>query len=148
MRPRDVRGVEGEYRFDALPGAALNVGMLHPWSAVTWTWRVLRGHSVTFAVLFACALLGFSIIAAFRRLLSELGAPWYAWLLVPIIALVFLAKKEVEWIPELETRKKWARRIFFGSILVAVLVAFWGPERKGTSPAPAAPRTRFHKAGP
>src|SRR5687767_4037127 len=97
---------------------------MHPWSAMTWACRVLRGHSVTFAGLFACGVLGISVIAWFRELLTKLGAPWYAWLLVPIIAVAMLAKKELEWMPELDTRKKWARRLFFGSIVIAVTLAF------------------------
>jgi hypothetical protein len=120
---------------------------MHPWSAVTWTWKVLRGHSVTFAVLFACWLLGFSILGALRHFLRDLGAPWYAWLLVPVIALVFLAKKETEWIPELAARKKWARRIFFGSLVLAMLLAFFGPDSNDDNPR-STPASRFHKGAP
>lgn len=101
---------------------------------MSWTWRALRGHSVTFAVLFACGLLGGSVLAAFRHLLTELGAPWYAWLLVPIVAIAYLAKKETEWLPDERVRKRWARGLFFGSILLAVLIAKYGPAR-GDQPA-------------
>lgn len=118
---------------------------MHPWSAVAWAWRVLRGHSVVFAALFACGVLGISVIAAFRDLLSTLGAPWYAWLLTPFIAVALLARKETEWMPELQTRKKWARRIFFGAILIAVAMAFLRPARPPEKTSPAPMRPRFHK---
>lgn len=97
---------------------------LNLFSALSWTWRVLRGHSVTFAGIFALALLGgVSVIGKSRELLSQLGAPWYAWLLVPILGVAFLAKKETEWLPDAAERRKWARRVFFGSIAIAVAVA-------------------------
>lgn len=101
---------------------------------MSWTWRALRGHSVTFAVLFACAVLGISVIAGFRHLLSELGAPWYAWLLVPIVAIAYLAKKEPEWLPDPRVRKRWARGLFFGSIILAVTLAKFGPSRNRHAP--------------
>lgn len=108
---------------------------MHPWSAIAWAWRVLRGHSLTFAVLFACGLLGTSVIALFRGLLRRLDAPWYACLLVPLIAVAFLAKKEIDWMPDPETRKKWARRVFFGSIAIAIALAWLRPPRPAEAPA-------------
>lgn len=109
------------------------------WSAMSWTWRALRGHSLTFAGLFACGVLGLSVMRGFRHLLGELGAPWYAWLLVPAIAVGYLARKETEWLPELTERKKWARRIFFGSIVAAILLAKAFPAREESAmPVPPA----------
>lgn len=91
---------------------------------------------MTFAVLFACGVLGISVLAAFRHLLTELGAPWYAWLIVPLVAIGYLAKKESEWLPDLRIRKRWARGLFFGSILISVLLAKYGPARSDPAPAP------------
>lgn len=102
---------------------------LNPFAALSWSWRALRGHSVTFAVLFALGVLGVSVIGEFRGALGRLGAPWYAWLLVPIFAIAYFAKKEMEWLPELKQRKRWARGLFFGSILIAILWAKYGPRR-------------------
>lgn len=94
--------------------------------AISWTWRALRGHSVTFAALFALALLGVSTLAVFRQVLERLGAPWYAWFLVPIIAIAYLARKESEWLPDPVTRRRWARGVFFGAILLSLLMAKLG----------------------
>lgn len=99
---------------------------METWSAFSWAWRALRGHSVTFAALFACGILGLSLIGELRHLLSRWHAPWYAWILIPMIAIGYLAKKETQWMPELETRKKWARRIFLGSIVLAFAIAKLG----------------------
>ena len=96
---------------------------LNLFAALSWTWRALRGHSVTFAALFGLGLLGVSVIAKARELLIDLGAPWYAWFLVPLLGIAYLARKESEWMPELDTRRKWARRVFFGSILLSVAIA-------------------------
>ena len=113
---------------------------LNPFDVLAWSWRALRGHSLTFAGLFACGVLGLSVISQLRRLLDGLGAPWYAWLLVPLIAIGYLAKKETEWMPEPETRKKWARRVFFGSIALAFVLAKLGADRREETaiPPPAA----------
>ncbi|MSU73052.1 MAG: hypothetical protein EXS43_12055 [Opitutus sp.] len=94
-------------------------------SGFSWAWRALRGHSVTFAALFACGLFGLSIMTSIRRLLNRVDAPWYVWLFVPILAVGYLAKKEAKWIPDVEHRKKWAQRIFFGSIALTLLIAFF-----------------------
>ncbi len=99
---------------------------LNPFSAVSWSWRALRGHSVTFAALFALSLLGFSAIAAFRHVLARLGAPWYLWLLAPILAVGYLSKKELQWLPDPAQRRQWARALFFGSIVLAILIAKLG----------------------
>jgi hypothetical protein len=99
---------------------------LSPFAAVSWSWRALRGHSVTFAAMFALSLLGFSAVAEFRHLLSRIGAPWYAWLLIPMLAIAYLARKESEWLPDAMSRRRWARGLFFGSIIIAVLIARLG----------------------
>ncbi len=104
---------------------------LTPLSALSWTWRALRGHSLTFSVLFALGLLGISAISEFRHLLSRLGAPWYAWFIVPLVAIGYFAKKEAEWMPDVVRRRRWARLVFFGSIVLAVLIAKFGPRRNG-----------------
>lgn len=112
---------------------------LNPLAAFSWTWRALRGHSVTFAALFALGLLGISLLSEFRHLLTQLGAPWYAWLLVPIFAVAYFAKKETEWLPDLKKRKRWARGLFFGSIVIAVLIAKFGPRKQPATAAEVSP---------
>lgn len=100
-------------------------------SGLSWAWRALRGHSVTFAALFACGLFGLSIMGSIRRLLNRVDAPWYVWLFVPILAIGYLAKKEAQWIPDVAQRRKWSQRIFFGSIALALLLAFFRPDHPG-----------------
>jgi uncharacterized membrane protein AbrB (regulator of aidB expression) len=67
--------------------------------------------------------MGISILGGFRHLLSRFGAPWYIWLIVPIIVVGTIARKEAEWLPDPEQRRKWSRGLVFGSIAVAFLIA-------------------------
>lgn len=101
---------------------------------------------MTFAALFACGILGLSVTGSFREFLSGLGAPWYVWLPAPIVAVAILAKKETSWLPEADARRKWARRIFFGSLVLAVALA-WLLPAKPEPPAQPIPdrRSHFHK---
>lgn len=118
---------------------------MNPFAAVTWSWRALRSHSVTFAALFAFGILGLSVVSSFRHLLVRLGAPWCLWLFVPIVLVSYCARKESEWLPVVETRRMWARRLFFGSIGIALLLAFFGPSRHrdaDAAPGEATPASR------
>lgn len=103
---------------------------------MSWLWRALRGKSVTFAALFACGVLGVSIVGGFRHLLSRLGAPWYVWLLLPMIVVAIVARKETEWLPDLDERRKWSKRLVFGSIILSLVIA------KFHRPPPAAPASQ------
>ena len=116
---------------------------LNPVTALTWSWRALRGHSVTCAALFALGLLGLAVIPMLRHLLSRLGAPWYVWLLGPALAVAYCARKEVEWLPDAGARRRWARGIFFGAIALAALIAkLRSPPRAADDHGPAAPAAR------
>jgi hypothetical protein len=113
----------------------------------------LRGHSITFAALFGLSILGVSIVTTLRHLLSRNGAPWFIWLGVPMVLVTVLARKETTWMPDPTARKRWARRIFFGSILLALVIAYFRPAPPAPLPSAspsAAPVRRpapepFHK---
>jgi hypothetical protein len=91
---------------------------------------------VTFAALFASGVLGISVLGSFRHLLSRIGAPWYVWLILPIVLVTILARKEIEWLPDPEARRKWSRWLVFGSLVIALIVARLRPHH-----APAAEPT-------
>ncbi len=103
---------------------------MNPIAATTWFWRAVRGHSLTFAVLFACALFGISVLGFFRHALHWLGAPWYVWLLAPFLIVSVLAKNEAQWVPDPEKRRRWARWIAIGAVIATVLVAKLTPEKR------------------
>lgn len=118
---------------------------MNPFSGATWLWRALRGQSVVFAALFALTLLGLSIVHVLRHLLAALGLPWLALLILPALIFGFLAKREEEWWPEPLERKRWSRRLVFGSIALAIAISFVKPkppvadEKAVSERAPAQP---------
>lgn len=126
---------------------------MNPVTAFSWAWKALRGHSVVFAALLGAALLGLSVLHWVRTSLGALGAPWFAVLLVPIFAVAILARKESEWLPDIEQRKRWARGLIVGALFLAALIqiversGIFGepvdPDESGinsTAPSPIRPR--------
>lgn len=89
---------------------------------VAWFWRGLRGHSVTFATLFASFVLGLSIAGGFGRLLHALGVHWLYVLIVPALLFGWLAKRETRWIPDEKRRRMIARGLLFGSAVLAIVI--------------------------
>jgi hypothetical protein len=108
-------------------------------SAISWLWKSLRGHSVTFAALFACGALGLSVMRLLKNALGALGVPWLALLILPVLIVGYIAKREQEWMPELEERKKWARGLVFGSIAASVLLALLFPKSPPPTGSPTHP---------
>jgi hypothetical protein len=129
---------------------------VNPISASSWLWKALRGHSVTFAVLMACGLLGVSIVHWLKVGLDALHAPWLAALLVPTFVIGLLAKKEKTWIADEARRRFWARSILAGAAVLAAALAWLRPEAAATTapensdtvPASAAAPTSPRPRGP
>ncbi len=111
---------------------------MNPVSAISWFWRGWRGRSVTFAALFALGVMGVSVLGTFRHVLSRLGAPWYVWLLAPVLVVTILARKEAEWMPDAERRRRWSWGLIGGSIVIALLAMKFAPEKPGVDTEPAA----------
>lgn len=112
---------------------------VNPFSEGSWLWRAWRGSSLTFATLFALSMLGVSAIGWFRHWLRDLGAPWYCLILFPMVLIAVLSRKEKEWLPDPEQRRRFARWLVLGSIAVVVLVAKLGPEKKAEEKAASEP---------
>lgn len=53
-----------------------------------------------------------------RLLLGELSVPWLALWILPIVLVSILARKETEWIPDFELRKRISWGIVLGSLIV------------------------------
>jgi len=71
--------------------------------------------------LFALGLLGVSVVHWLRVGLREMGFGWFAFLVVPIVLISFLARMESRWIPEEERRRQWARWLVIGSLMILVV---------------------------
>jgi hypothetical protein len=108
---------------------------VNPLTEGSWLWRAWRGHSVTFAALFALAMLGVSAVGSFRHVLRELGAPWWLALILPAVLIAVIARKEKDWMPDAERRSKWARWLAAGAIAFVMIAAKLAPDK----PEPARP---------
>lgn len=89
---------------------------------VSWFWRGLRGHSVTFSLLFASFVLGLSISGGVKHLLAALGVHWLYVLILPVVFFTWMNGREASWIPEEKRRRAIARSLLFGSIVLAILI--------------------------
>lgn len=103
---------------------------LNPFSAASWLWKALRGNSVTFAALFSLGVLGLSVTRIVQNALGAMGVPFLGLLIVPVLLIGMIAKKEAQWMPQPEDRKRWSRRLVFGSIGAAVLLALLFPKKR------------------
>ncbi|MBI3886348.1 MAG: hypothetical protein HY302_11560, partial [Opitutae bacterium] len=76
--------------------------------AIGWFWRGFKGKSVTFAVLFAAFVLGWSVAGELGRWLHRLGVHWLYALLLPAGLFLWLARVEPRFFPDEAKRKLWA----------------------------------------
>lgn len=98
--------------------------MVNPF-AISWLWRGFRGNSVTFALLFATCVLGWPLSDEFGRLLTRLGVHWLYVLVLPGFFFMWLAKREERVIPEEAKRRLYARGLIVGSLVLALLIAWF-----------------------
>jgi phosphotransferase system glucose/maltose/N-acetylglucosamine-specific IIC component len=110
-----------------------------------WFWRGLKGHSITFAALFASVLLGVSIYGGLRHLLAALGLHWLYVIILPVIFFGWLSRMEPRWFPDQARRRMIARSVLFGAILLAALVAHFKPDKPAAEPEPAVEQTAPHR---
>ncbi len=89
---------------------------------VSWFWRGLRGHSVTFSALFASFVLGVSISGGVKHLLGALGVHWLYVLILPVVFFTWMNTQEAKWLPDEKRRRTLARALLFGSAVLAILI--------------------------
>lgn len=104
-----------------LRGGRLTGGMVNPF-AISWLWRGFKGRSVTFALLFASFVLGWSLSHAVNVLLTRLGVHWLYALILPACFFMWLAKREDRFFPDEAKRTLYARGLIAGSILLAIAI--------------------------
>jgi len=92
--------------------------------AVNWFIKGLRGNSVTFALLFASFVVGYSLSQLIHAILEKLGVHWLYVMILPVVFFTWLAKREDRIMPDESQRKRWARGLIAGSILLAMLVGW------------------------
>jgi hypothetical protein len=99
----------------------LNRAMVNPF-ALSWLWRGFKGRSVTFALLVASFVLGWSLSHYVNVLLTRLGVHWLYAMVLPAFFFMWLAKREERFIPDENQRKLYARSLIAGSIVLAIVI--------------------------
>jgi len=79
---------------------------------------------VTFALLFSCLVLGWSVTGSLWSFLRQHGVHWLFALVIPALFFGWLAKREDRIIPDEANRRRWARGLIASSILLALLIAW------------------------
>jgi hypothetical protein len=92
--------------------------------AANWLVKGLRGNSVTFALLFASFVVGYSLSHFVHVVLEKLGVHWLYVMILPVVFFGWLAKREERWLPDERQRKLWARGLIAGSILLALAISW------------------------
>jgi hypothetical protein len=117
-------------------------------------YKALRGFSLTFACVFAFAILGFSIHSLLRSIVGVLPIKGILLWLIPIIIVMVLAKMEPKLIPNTQLRRRWSGNIVIGSLILVVAIngirfRFFRPAPEPTtteqvepSPMPRGPRSK------
>ena len=85
-------------------------------------WKGLRGHSLTFSLVFAMAVMGFSFAGLLRAPLRTIGIWAPLLFILPIIATALLAKFERKLPVPIRTRQICSYLLIFGSIFLALVL--------------------------
>lgn len=91
-------------------------------AVVTWFWKGVRGHSITFSVLFASFVIGWSVADLIRLGLARLGVHWLFIFVLPIVLFGWLNAREAQWLPAEKRRRVIARSLIFGSLALAIII--------------------------
>lgn len=83
-------------------------------------YKAIRGFSLTFACVFAFAVLGVSIHALLRSVVGVLPVKGIFLWLIPIILIAILAKLEPKLVPNEALRRKWSGIIVITALILVV----------------------------
>lgn len=85
-------------------------------------WKGLKGNSLVFSVVFAMALMGFSLAGILRSPLRAVGLWWPLILIIPFIAIGWSAKFERRLKLEAGFKRILCMILIVGSILLSILL--------------------------
>jgi len=116
-------------------------------------YKAIRGFSLTFACVFAFAVLGLSIHSLLQSMVGVLPVKGIFLWLIPIILIAILAKLEPKLVPNEALRRKWSGHIVIAALILVVAIngirlrfgtRSAGPEVTATEQqvAPRSPRSK------
>ena len=85
-------------------------------------WKGLKGNSLVFSVVFAMALMGFSLGGILRSPLKAIGLWWPLIFILPLIAIGWTARMERRLKLEKPFKRLLCLILILGSILLSVLL--------------------------
>lgn len=115
-------------------------------------YKAIRGFSLTFACVFAFAVLGLSIHTLLRSVVGVLPVKGIFLWIIPIILIAILAKLEPKLVPNETLRRKWSGIIVITALILVVAIngirLRFGSPPPEPEPAPTTEETRPAKRGP
>jgi hypothetical protein len=85
-----------------------------------WLWRAIRGHSLTFALIFLLTMVGVSATDLIRSGLEPLALSWWTVWLAPLVLIWVMLRLEPVIVPSAKLRR-W---IALGLVALALAVVF------------------------
>lgn len=85
-----------------------------------WLWRAIRGHSLTFALIFLLTMVGVSATDLIRSGLEPLDLSWWTVWLAPLVLIWIMLRLEPVIVPSAKLRR-W---IALGLVALALAVVF------------------------
>jgi hypothetical protein len=99
-----------------------------PFLSLRALWKGLKGNSLIFSLVFAMALMGFSLAGMLRLTLRELGLWWPLMLLLPFVVIGRLARLEARLRLRPRIRRACVLILIGGSI--SLTLALWRYESR------------------
>jgi hypothetical protein len=93
-----------------------------PFLSLRALWKGLKGSSLVFSVVFAMAVLGFSLAGILRSPLKAIGLWWPLIFILPIIAIGWSAKFEQRLALEKNFKRLLCLILIVGSIVLSILL--------------------------
>ncbi|TVR48908.1 MAG: hypothetical protein EA425_13410 [Puniceicoccaceae bacterium] len=108
--------------------------MINPFD-LRWVWKAIRGHSLTFAVVFVAAVCGLPLFRFLRSIFEGLALPWLLVWILPLVVITVVARLERRWLPDEKKRRGYALAL----VLLGLVVAFVLPRLRPADPDPPPP---------
>ncbi|NDV62294.1 hypothetical protein G0Q06_07530 [Puniceicoccales bacterium CK1056] len=93
-----------------------------PFLSLRALWKGLKGNSLVFSIVFAMALLGFSLAGILRSPLKAIGLWWPLIFILPVIAIGWSAKFEKGLKLEPSFKRLLCLILILGSVVLSILL--------------------------
>jgi hypothetical protein len=102
-----------------------------------WLWRAIRGHSLTFALIFLLTMVGVSATDLIRSSLEPLNLSWWTASLAPLVLIWIMLRLEPVIVPSAKLRRWIALGVVALALTVVYALPRLLPEEAPARPEPA-----------